>query len=462
MLNKIAGLIQRSLSGAEYDYTGGSIRTGIVLLAIPMMLEMAMESIFALVDTFFVGQIGTGALTTVGLTEVMMTLVYSIAIGVSTAPMAMVARFIGEKHPEQAGLAAGQAILLGVFVSMLIAVPGFVYAEDLLRMMGASEQVVAEGVGYTRIMFATNVVIMMLFVINGIFRGAGEAAKAMRVLWLANGINIVLDPIFIFGLGPIPAMGVEGAAIATSIGRGVGVVYQFHLLFGDRSVVRLGARAWVVDWAMQLRIIRIAANGAFQYLIASASWVFLMRIIAGFGEAAVAGYTVAIRLILFTMLPAWGLANAAAAFVGQNLGAKEPERAEQGVWVALRLTVVYFGLLSVGYYFLAGPLVRGFVGEATAVGYGVDALHVFAIGYVFFGLGLIPIQALNGAGDTRTPMLLNFVCFWLLEIPLGYWLGQELGYEVEGVVWAIVIAEVILAALALWMFRRGRWKLMEV
>jgi putative MATE family efflux protein len=462
MLNKIAGLIQRSLSGAEYDYTGGSIRTGIVLLAIPMMLEMAMESIFALVDTFFVGQIGTGALTTVGLTEVMMTLVYSIAIGVSTAPMAMVARFIGEKHPEQAGLAAGQAILLGVFVSMLIAVPGFVYAEDLLRMMGASEQVVAEGAGYTRIMFATNVVIMMLFVINGIFRGAGEAAKAMRVLWLANGINIVLDPIFIFGLGPIPAMGVEGAAIATSIGRGVGVVYQFHLLFGDRSVVRLGARAWVVDWAMQLRIIRIAANGAFQYLIASASWVFLMRIIAGFGEAAVAGYTVAIRLILFTMLPAWGLANAAAAFVGQNLGAKEPERAEQGVWVALRLTVVYFGLLSVGYYFLAGPLVRGFVGEATAVGYGVDALHVFAIGYVFFGLGLIPIQALNGAGDTRTPMLLNFVCFWLLEIPLGYWLGQELGYEVEGVVWAIVIAEVILAALALWMFRRGRWKLMEV
>jgi len=427
-----------------------------------MMLEMAMESIFALVDTYFVGKIGTEALTTVGLTEVMMTLVYSVAIGLSTAPMAMVARFVGEKEPGKAGKAAGQAILLGIFVSLLIAVPGFIYAADLLRFMGGSETVVTQGVGYTRIMFTTNVVIMLLFVINGIFRGAGEAAKAMRVLWIANGINIVLDPIFIFGLGPIPAMGVEGAAVATSIGRGIGVGYQLYLLFGDRSVVKMGARAWIVDWVMQERIIRIAANGAFQYLIASASWVFLMRIVAGFGDAAVAGYTVAIRLILFTMLPAWGLANAAAAFVGQNLGAKQPERAEQGVWVTLRITAVYLGVLSFGYYFLAGPLVQSFAADEQAVSYGLDALKVFALGYVFFGLGMIPVQAFNGAGDTRTPMLVNFVCFWLLEIPLGYWLGVSLGYEVKGVVVAVVSAEIVLAVLALILFRLGRWKTMEV
>jgi putative MATE family efflux protein len=462
MLNKIVKTVRLSLDDKGYDYTGGSVRKAIALLAIPMMLEMAMESVFALVDTFFVGRIGNGALTTVGLTEVMMTLVYSIAIGVSTAPMAMVSRFIGEKDPAKAGLAAGQAILLGVFVSLLIAIPGFVYAGDLLRFMGATETVVAEGVGYTRIMFATNVVIMLLFVINGIFRGAGDAAKAMRVLWLANGINIVLDPIFIFGLGFIPAMGVEGAAVATSIGRGIGVGYQLYLLFGNRSVVKMGARAWLVNWEMQGRIVKIAANGALQYLIASASWVFLMRIVASFGEAAVAGYTVAIRLIIFTMLPAWGLANAAAAFTGQNLGAKKPDRAEQGVWLALKMTVIYFGVLSVLYYFLAGPLVQGFVKDAEAVGYGIEALRVFAIGYVFFGLGMIPVQALNGAGDTRMPMLMNFACFWLLEIPLGYWLGLEMGYGVEGVVWAVVIAEVVLSGLALWVFTRGKWKLMEV
>lgn len=462
MLKKLIDIVRLSLNDKGYDYTVGSLRKGIILLAIPMMLEMAMESVFALVDTFFVGRIGNGALTTVGLTEVMMTLVYSVAIGVSTAPMAMVARFIGEKDPGKAGLAAGQAILLGVFVSLLIAVPGFLFAEDLLRLMGATEAVIREGAGYTRIMFATNVVIMLLFVINGIFRGAGEAAKAMRVLWLANGINIVLDPIFIFGFGPIPALGVEGAAVATSIGRGIGVGYQFYLLSGGRSALRMRARAWVVDWGMQLRIVKIAANGAFQYLIASASWVFLMRIVAGFGEAAVAGYTVAIRLILFTMLPAWGLANAAAAFVGQNLGAKKPERAEKGVWLALKMTVVYFGVLSLFYFFFARPLVQGFVEEAAAVRYGTEALRVFAIGYVFFGVGMLPVQALNGAGDTRTPMLLNFVCFWLLEIPLGYWLGLELGYEVKGVVWAVVSAEIILSALALWMFVRGRWKETEV
>jgi len=398
----------------------------------------------------------------VGFTEVMMTLVYSIAIGLSTAPMAMVARFVGEKNPEAAGKAAGQAILLSIFVSLLIAVPGFIYAEELLGLMGASEAVVRQGAGYTRIMFATNVVIMLLFVINGIFRGAGEAAKAMRVLWLANGINIVLDPIFIFGIGPIPGFGVEGAAIATSIGRGVGVAYQLYLLFGDRSSIKLGARAWVVNWNMQQRIARIASTGAFQYLIASASWVFLMRIVADFGDTAVAGYTVAIRLIIFTMLPAWGLANAAATFVGQNLGAKLPDRAEKGVWTTLRVTSVYLLSLSFVYYFLAGPLVQTFAEEAEVVSYGITTLKVFAIGYVFFGVGMIPIQAFNGAGDTSTPTLVNFVCFWLMEIPLGYFLGVSMGYGVEGVVWAVVTAEAMLGVLAIYLFRLGKWKSVEV
>lgn len=462
MRKKIWTLLRDAINGKEFDLTAISIPRAIILLAVPMMLEMAMESIFALVDTFFVGRIGTEALTTIGLTEVMMTLVYSLAIGLSTAPMAMVARFIGEKSPEKAGKAAGQAILLGIFVSLLIAVPGMVYASELLALMGASEPVITEGVGYTRIMFATNVVIMLLFVINGIFRGAGEAARAMRVLWVANGINIVLDPIFIFGLGPIPGFGVEGAAIATSIGRGAGVALQLYMLFGDRSVIKLGAKAWLIDWNMQERIGRIASTGAFQYLIASASWVFLMRIVAGFGDAAVAGYTVAIRLILFTMLPAWGLANAAATFVGQNLGAGQPDRAARGVWTTLRVTSIYLLVLSFFYYFLARTLVQAFVEEADAVNYGIEALQVFAIGYVFFGLGMIPIQAFNGAGDTRTPTLVNFICFWLLEIPLGYYLGITLGYELAGVVWAVVIAEIILGILAIWLFSRGKWKEVNV
>lgn len=458
MLTKVWNTIRRAISGEAYDFTTGSIQKAIVVLAIPMMLEMAMESIFALVDTFFVGRIGTEALTTVGLTEVMMTLVYSLAVGLSLAPMALIARFVGEKNLSQASRAAGQSIVLTVFISLLIAVPAFLYASDLLRLMGASESVVAEGVGYTRIMFAGNGIVMLLFLLNGVFRGAGEAATAMRVLWFANGINILLDPVLIFGLGPIPAFGVEGAAIATNIGRAMGVGYQLYILFSGKSVVRIAGTKWKIDLAMQLRVGRIAANGAFQYLIGSASWIFLARLIASFGDSAVAGYTVAIRLILFTLLPAWGLSNAAATFVGQNLGAGKPGRAENGVWWTLLITSIYLAVLSLGYYLFAGPLVQSFTDDAIAVGYGTDVLRVFAIGYVFFGLGLIPVQAFNGAGDTFTPTLLNFVCFWLVEIPLSYFFAINLGYEVKGVIWAVVAAEVLLSVIALLLFRRGKWK----
>jgi putative MATE family efflux protein len=451
-----------AVRGDAYDYTSGSIRKAIVLLAIPMMLEMAMESIFALVDTYFVGRIGVEALTTVGLTEVMMTLIYSIGVGLSLAPMALIARFVGEKNTALASRAAGQSIVLTIVLSLLIALPAAYYADDLLRLMGASESVVREGVGYTRILFAGNGIIMLLFLLNGVFRGAGEAATAMRVLWIANGINIVLDPLFIFGIGSFPGFGVEGAAMATTIGRGCGVLYQLYILFSGRSLVRIAGSRWSVDWSMQYRILRIAANGAFQYLIGSASWIFLARVVASFGASAVAGYTVGIRLILFTLLPAWGLSNAAATFVGQNLGAGRQERADKGVWWTLGITVVYLGVLSVGYYLLAGPLVQAFTEDVQAVTYGIQALQIFAIGYIFFGIGLIPVQAFNGAGDTLTPTLLNFVCFWLLEIPLSYYLAVNLGYEVAGVIWAVVAAEVVLSAIAIYLFRRGSWKTQEV
>ena len=455
-------LLKSAVRGDAHDFTSGSIRKAIVILAIPMMLEMGMESVFALVDTFFVGRLGVEALTTVGLTEVMMTLVYSIGVGLSVAPMALIARFIGEKSPAQASRAAGQSIVLTILLSVIVAVPAVWFAEDLLRLMGAGPSVIEEGIWYTRILFAGNGIIMLLFLLNGVFRGAGEAATAMRVLWIANGINVFLDPLFIFGLGPIPGFGVAGAAIATTLGRATGVGYQLYILFTGRSVVRIKAERWALDFKMQARIVRIAANGAFQYIIGSASWIFLARIVAGFGAAAVAGYTVSIRLILFTLLPAWGLSNAAATFVGQNLGAKQPERAERGVWWTLGLTSVYLAVLSVGYYFLAAPLVGSFTQEPEAVRYGVNALEIFAIGYVVFGLGLIPVQAFNGAGDTATPTLLNFVCFWIIEIPLSYYLAVHLGYEVSGVIWAVVVAEVVLAVIAIVLFRRGSWKLKEI
>lgn len=451
-------IIRSAIRGDEHDFTTGSINYAIVMLAIPMMLEMGMESIFALVDTLYVGRVGVEALTTVGLTEVMMTLVYSVAIGLSIAPMSMVARFIGEKDEVNAARSARQSIWIALGLSVLIGVPGFIYAEDLLRLMGASEAVITEGLAYTQIMFASNVVIMLIFLLNGILRGAGEAASAMRVLWLSNGINLILDPILIFGLGPIPAMGVTGAAVATCTGRGIGVGYQLYILFGGSSAIKLGLGKWGLDKEMLLRLAKIAYNGAFQYLIASASWVFLMRIISDFGDAAVAGYTVAIRLIIFTLLPAWGLANATATFVGQNLGAKQPARAETGVWRAAKVTTWYMLLVGAIYVIGAPWLVSAFTTDPEAIRPGIQALRIFGVGYVFFGYGLVLVQSFNGSGDTRTPTLINFVTFWIIEIPLGYFLGSHLGYGVAGVCLSVVIAEGILSLIAYVLFKRGTWK----
>lgn len=457
-MQKYLRLIRESLKGEQNDFSTGSMKRAMALLAIPMMLEMAMESIFSLVDTFFVGKVSTEALTTIGLTEVCLTIIYSLAIGLSIAPMSMIARFVGEKRPQEAARSARQAIWLSLIISLFIAVPGAIYAPELLRLMGGSEAVIAEGTMYTRIMFGSNAVIMLLFVLNGVFRGAGEATKAMRVLWLANGINIILDPLLIFGVGPFPELGVTGAAVATTIGRGIGVAYQLYLLTNGKSVVNLNIGRWGIDLSMMRRLGRIASTGAFQYIIASASWIFLMRIVADTGgDAAVAGYQVAIRLIIFTLLPAWGLANAAATFVGQNLGAGQVERAKSGVWLAVRLITVYMAIIGIFYYVAAPWLIQLFAEEPIAQAPGILALQIFGLGYFLFGPGMAFSQAFNGAGDTRTPTLLNFIAFWIIELPLGYLLGMGLNWGLSGVCLAVIVANAVLAVLAYLFFQRGKW-----
>ena len=461
-MRKTIRLIRAAIRGDEYDYTTGSIRKAIFMLSIPMVLEMAMESLFALVDAFFVAQVSPDAVATAGLTESVITLVYSVAIGISTAPVAMIARYIGEKNQAGASRVAKQAMYMAIGVSIALGIPGVIFADDILRMMGGSDELIASGVNYTRILFGSNVVIMLLFLLNGIFRGAGDAAYAMRALWLANGINIVLDPILIHGLGPIPAMGVAGAAVATTIGRGIGVSYQLYILFGGRGTIKLRAGGWKLDFDILKRLGRIASSGAMQYLIASASWIFLMRIVAHFGSESVAGYTIAIRLIIFTLLPAWGLSNATATLVGQNLGAKEPDRAIRSVNIAALMAGGFLGIISIFYFLFAPDFIRFFDDTPGVLEAGVTALRIFAVGYVLYGFGMIYSQAFNGAGDTRTPMIINIISFWITELPLGYFLGLHLGLGVAGVTWSVIAGESMLTLLAYVLFRRGKWLKTEV
>lgn len=462
IMKKLWELFKESLRSEERSYTTGSIDRAIVLLSIPMVLEMVMESLFALVDAYYVAQISSSAVATVGLTETIITLVYAVAIGISTAPVAIISRYVGEGNTAGASSAAKQAIYLALSVSLLIGLTGWWWASDILRMMGGSDEVVRTGVGYTRVMFGGNAVIMLLFLLNGIFRGAGEANFAMRALWIANGVNIILDPILIFGWGPIPAMGVEGAAIATNIGRGIGVSYQLYILFSGKSTVNLRLGGWKPDWVLIKKLGNIAFTGATQYVIASASWIFLMRINAGFGDEAVAGYTIAIRLIIFTLLPAWGFSNATATLVGQNLGAKQPDRAEKSVWRAARITFFYMLMVTVVYLLFAPSLIGLFNTDPKVLKAGVTALNIFAIGYASYGFGMVCVQAFNGAGDTRTPTYINLVCFWLMEIPLGYFLGAHLNLGVMGVTTAVVISETVMAIMAVVLFRRGSWKTIDL
>jgi len=461
-MQKIYNIFVEALDGKEKDFVSGSINRAIVLLSIPMILEMAMESLFAVVDAFFVAKISVQAVAAVGMTESVITIIYSLAIGLSTAAAAMVSRRIGEGKPAKAAVAAMQAIYIATAISVIVGIFGLVYAEDVLRWLGGDDDMIRNCVGYTRIAFGSNIAIMLLFLLNGVFRGAGDAAIAMRSLWLANGINIILDPILIFGFGPIPAFGIEGAAIATAIGRSVGVLYQLNILWKGTSIIHLTKEHLYFHWKTTVKLLKIAYTGALQFLIASASWIFLMRIIARFGDDAVAGYTISIRLLVFTILPSWGIANAAATLVGQNLGAKQPDRAEISVWRAAFYNMLFLAAVSVIYFFTAEYLIRIFDDTPAVVEAGVLSLRIICAGYVFFAYGMVISQSLNGAGDTRTPTIINLICFWAMEIPLGYFLAITLDWQLAGVCWAIAISETMAAVLCIWVFRRGKWKLIEI
>lgn len=453
---------KEALNGEEKEYTSGSIDKAIFMLSVPMILEMSMESLFALSDAFFVSRLGKDAIATVGLTESMLYLIYSMAIGVSMATTAIVARRIGEKNKYGAAHAGMQAIYIGVAVSVLIGIAGVLYAQDLLLLMGASPELVAENYLYTSIMLGGNVVILLLFLINGIFRGAGDASIAMRSLWLANFMNILLDPLLIYGLGPIPGMGLKGAAIATTIGRGLGVCYQLYHLYKGKGMIRILRKHMGIDLPIIGSLLRLAAGGTAQFLIASASWIFLVRIIARFGSDAIAGYTIGIRMISFTILPAWGMSNAAATLVGQNLGAKQPERAERSVWRTAFFNMLFLVSVAVVFFIAAPQIIGLFSDEPMVLKYGIECLRYVCMGYFFYGYGMVLAQAFNGAGDTRTPTLINLFGFWVFQIPLAYVLATTLGWGPKGVFWAIAIAESAMAVAAMLIFRRGKWKTVEV
>lgn len=447
-----------SLRENDADFTTGPIGRPLGLLAIPMMLEMSMEAVFALVDIIFVSMLGTNAVAAVGLTEALVTVLYALSIGFGMGVTAMVSRRIGARDPDGAAAVAGQAIWVGAFFSVAIGIAGVLFAADLLRMMGASEAVIAEGSGYTTVILGSSAGIIYLFLLTAAFRGAGDAPVALRSLALANGINIVLDPCLIFGAGPFPEMGVTGAAVATAIGRGTGVAYlAWHLFSGHGRLVLKLHHCRIVP-ALLLRMVRISVGGVGQFLIATASWIVIMRVVALYGSAPVAAYTIGLRLIEFALLPAWGLGNAAATLVGQNLGAGKPERAEQTVWRAARYNATFMLVIGIGMVVTAPLIVALFSSDPEVMRYGTSCLRILGIGYPMYAVGMIIVQAMNGAGDTWTPSLLNFVCFWLLEIPLAYALATGAGFGPNGVFWAIVISESVLSGLSVVVFRRGRWR----
>ena len=455
-------LAGQALRGSDHEPTTGPVGEAIVLLAVPMVLEMVMESVFAVVDIFFVARLGAEAVAGVALTEALLTLIYTLAMGLSIGVTAMVARRMGERDREAAGVATGQAILLGAGVSLLLALPGVLWAPDLLRLLGGEGEVVALGASYARITIGGNVVIVLLFLLNAAFRGAGDAAIAMRVLWLANGINIILDPCLIFGLGPFPEMGVAGAAVATTIGRGAAVAVQLAVLLGPAGRIRVRAAHLRVRATVMRRLVRLSTSGTFQVFIGTASWIGLVRILASFGPEALAGYTIAMRIVLFALLPAWGLANAASTMVGQALGARDPARAERAVHLAAILNVAFLGSVGVLFIALAPWIVALFGGDPVTAGFAERCLRIVSAGFLFYAWGMVVTQSFNGAGDTWTPTVLNILCFWLWEIPLAFVLARLTGLGADGVFAAITIAYATLAIAAALVFRRGRWKLVRV
>lgn len=456
-------LISRALKGEEQDYTKGSINHAIILLSVPMIVEMGMESIFAVVDVFFVSKLNNNdALAAVGLTESVLSLIYSLAFGLSMGATAMVARRVGEKDQKGAEVAAIQALILALIVSFVLTVAGLIYSSEILRFMGASEELIRNEGGYTDIMFGGSVTIVMLFMINAIFRGAGNASLAMKALLLANSLNIILDPIFILGFGPIPAFGVEGAAIATNIGRSVGVLFQLYHLIKGSSIVKVHWTNFKAEAAIIWSMIKVSAGGIGQMLIGSASWIFLMKIMSGFGSAPVAGYFIAIRIIIFAILPAWGMANASATLVGQNLGAGQPDRAEKSVWRAGLMNMIFLAFITVIFFSMAKPLLGFFSDDPLVLSEGIMCLQVVSLGYVFYAYGMVINQSFNGAGDTRTPTIISLVGFWIFQIPLAYALANYFQTGPVGVYAAISIAESAMAVAGIYIFRKGHWKLVKI
>jgi putative MATE family efflux protein len=454
--------LRDAVRGTGADYTRIPMRRAVFLLSVPMVLELVLESTFAVVDIFFVAKLGPSAVATVGLTESYLFLLYAIAMGLAMAVTAVVARRIGEGKPEEAARTAVQAILVAVLASVIPAVIGIVYAKDMLRLMGADAWSIEHGYRYTQWMLGGNAVIMLLFVINAIFRGAGDAAIAMRVLWLANGLNILLCPLLIFGAGPIPALGIEGAAIATNIGRGIGVAYQLWVLFRGGQHIRVLTEQIAWHGAVLWNIVRTSLGGIGQMIIAMTSWIFLMRILASVGNEAVAGATIAIRIMMFVMMPAWGMSNAAATLVGQNLGAAAPDRAEASVWQIGRYTMIYLVGVSILFFALPRELIGFFTDDAKVIAIGAEWLRILSYSFFVYGWWMVAVQAFNGAGDTVTPTKINVVFFWAIQIPLAWLLAIHLDWAHTGVFWAVFVSETAVGLFTLWLFSRGKWKTVQV
>lgn len=458
MLRRGAAFLRESLRDSDEDYTKGRINRALGLLAIPMMLEMSMESVFAVVDIAFVSRLGTDAIAAVGITEALITVLYAVAVGLGMGVTAMVARRIGAKEREAAARVTGQAIWVGAGLSLLIGIPGSFYAADMLRLMGASPSVIETGTGFAAVLLGGSASIIYLFVLNAAFRGAGDASVALRSLWLANGLNIILDPCLIFGLGPFPEMGVTGAAVATTIGRSIGIVYQLWYLFDGRGRLRFRLRNLALAPPVLARMLVISIGGIGQFLISTSSWIIVMRIVAIYGSTAVAAYTIGLRIFEFIWLPSWGLGNAAATLVGQNLGAGQPDRAEKSTWRAAKYNAIFMTSVGVLVVIFAPGIAGLFTNDADVLRYGTSCLRILAIGIPMYAVGMIVTQALNGAGDTRTPTAINLVCFWILQIPLAYWLATDMSLGPDGVFWAMVVSESLVTILGVAVFRRGKWK----
>ncbi len=454
--------VREALRGSHQDFTTGSLNRSILLLAIPMVLEMVLESLFAVVDVFWVGRLGANAVATVGLTESLIALVFAIGLGLSLSTTAMVARRIGEKDPEDAAIAGVQAIVLGLAICLGMGIPAGIFAPQLLKLMGATPAIVAVGSGYARIALGGCGAIIMLFLNNAIFRGAGDAAIAMRLLWVSNIINLILDPCLIFGIGPFPHLGVTGAALATFSGRTIGVLYQFYRLLKGTERIHILTRHLRISLDVMLRLLRVSLTGMLQFAIANASWIFLVRIVSLFGSASVAGFTVAIRIVTFFILPSWGLSNAAATLVGQNLGARQPDRATRVVWRTGLYNMLFLGVIGIFFVVFATPVVKLFVDDPSVIPIAAIALRTFSCGNVGYAYGMVMLQAFNGAGDTFTPTVVNFFGFWVLELPLAWLLAVGLGLHAEGAFLAIVVAECAMAAAGILLFRQGRWRKQQI